>query len=281
MNDTNVLVLLRILFIDAGPTRSAWVVVEVRSDGAIVPVQGGWRSMLDDAWLGAVMVSVWEVGGVVALEYIDGGLYDRKRWRDLLETARIEGEIRRTARTRGADHALLPWREMPARWRAMPRTLFCVPASSWRLELLGRPNPRNVEIEVVVNYLAGRTLDAPKPGGPTKVIDLPGIDSKSREHVVDALGGAIVVASVILGARIKIPDDIRGAQEAARTKAGARKATLRALSKLGVGLDQARSASGEPLAETLGKRKPSRGVRAGQRAVTLNSRDHGGGKRAR
>lgn len=257
-------VLLKILFIDAGPTRSAWVVVEVRSDGTIVPVQGGWRSMRDAAWLGAQMDAIWESGGVVALEYIDGGLYDRKRWQNLMETGRVEGDIRTVGRAQGADHVLLPFDEMPARRKTHPRTLFCVPASSWRRYLLGRPNARNVEIAVVVLWISGKVVEV-RGGGTARVLDLPGMDYDSKEHVLDATGGAIVCASVFLGARLTIPAEVRAEQEQARAKAGQRKAIERTLGKLGA--TSANHADGSPVVL-----KASRGVKAGRRAGAANTR---------
>lgn len=260
-------VLLRVLFIDAGPTRSAWVQLEVRHDGrhgTMVPVGAGWHGMTDDKWLGALMETTWKRGGAVGLEYIDGGLYDRKRWRNLMETARVEGEIRRTARIRGADHALVPFTEMAARHRDAPRTLFCVPASSWRGFLCLRGGACNPEIAVVVNYLCGRTVEI-KPGVLAKVIDLPGVNSENREHILDALGGAVTMASVILGLRLQIPDTVRAEQEAARQKHYGKSREKTALEKAGIDPARARSASGKPLAE-------ARGVRKGRNVVAANTK---------
>lgn len=264
-------VLLPVLFIDAGPDRSAWVIVEVMSNGSIIPTQGGWRSMRDIAWLGGLMESVWERVGVVALEYIDGALYDRKRWRELGETQRVEGDIRTTARGRGADHALIPFHEMRARRADQPRTLFCVPASSWRKDLLGRGNARNCEIAIVVTHLCGRDVEV-KPGKTVRMFDLPGVDSASREHIMDATGGAIVVASAILGAPIRVPAAVRAEQDQARADAGRKNAIRRKLEGLGVSVDRASMADGTPVAEAFKKRGMSRGVRAGRRAVTANSK---------
>lgn len=266
MND----VLLRVLFIDAGPTKSAWVVIEVRRDGSVVPVQGSWRSMADDAWLGAVMESVWDAGGVCALEYINGALYDPKRWYDLCETLRVEGDIRRTASTRGAERALVPFREIPARRLAQPRTLFCVPATSWRQELLHRGQPSNAEIEVVVRHLCGR--EVPTPQGPQRVIDLPAAaDRDACEHIVDALGGAVVVAAAALGVRIKVPDHIRQDQETARALARQHKSIRRTLAGLGVDAGDARMADGTPVAKELKKRRPSRGAAQIRRVAGANT----------
>jgi hypothetical protein len=264
-------VLLRVLFIDAGPSKSAWVVVEVRSDGAVVPVQGSWRSMADDAWLGGVMESVWDAGGVVALEYISGALYDKKRWYDLCETLRIEGEIRRTAATRGAEVALVPFAELPARRRAAPRTLFCVPATSWRKELLQRGQPHNAEIEVVVRHLCGRAM--PGPNGVVRVIDLPAAKERdAREHIVDALGGALVVAAGALGVRLRVPAAIRQEQELARAEARQHRSIKGALKRLNIDPSRAKMADGTPVEAELKKRRPSRGTRAMRRVMGANTK---------
>lgn len=258
--------LLRILFIDAGPTRSAWVVVEVRSDGTIVPVSGGWRSMRDIAWLSAQMEGIWATSGIVALEYIDGGLYDRKRWQNLLETARTEGDIRTVARSLGADHVMLSFDEMPSRRATHPRTLFCVPASSWRRYLLGRPNATNAEIAVVVGWVSGKLVQGTSGSlPPVRILDLPGVDSDSREHVMDATGGAIVLASMFLGARLTIPSHVRAEQEAARAKAGKAKAIRRTLE--GLGVTKAKMPDGSSVVL-----KPSRAVKAGRRVGSANTR---------
>lgn len=274
-------VLLTVLFIDAGPTRSAWVIVEVRSDGTIVPVQGGWHSMTDIAWLGGLMDSVWSRGGVCCLEYIDGALYDRKRWQDLGETQRVEGDIRTVARMKGADRVLLPFREMPARRNVHPRTLFCVPASSWRKQILHRGGASDAEIALVVLYVCGRSVEY-KPGQVERVIDLPAArDRDAREHLYDAIGGALAMVEVFLGVAIRIPDSIRAEQERVRTTARQKKAIRRTLENLGVDPSRASTADGKPI-EGLRKRKSSRGVRAGRRAASLNSRDIGmDGARAR
>lgn len=263
-------VLLTILFIDAGPTRSAWVIVEVRSDGTIVPIQGGWHGMTDIAWLGALMESVWKTNGVVCLEYIDGALYDRKRWQDLGETQRVEGDIRTVAKMRGARHVMLPFHEMPAARKSQPKTLFCVPASSWRKKILHRGNAGNAEIALVVLYVCGREV-AYKPGKVERVIDLPAARGDAREHLYDAIGGALAMAEVFLGVVLKIPNDVRAAQEKVRTEARQKKAIARTLAGLGVSEDRVKAANGMPI-EGLKKRKPSRGVKGARRAVSLNSR---------
>ncbi len=266
-------VLLYAMFIDAGPTRSAWVVIEVRSNGSIVPVQSGWHGMQDDAWLGGLMSWVWSKGGVVGLEYIDGGLYDRKRWRNLLETARVEGEIRRTARIRGAGDAHVPFEEMALRHKAEPRTLFCVPASSWRLDLCKRSGATDKEINVVVMYLCGRTI--PGKEGPAVVLDIQGVTGESREHIVDAIGGALVLASHVLGIRLRIPDEVRGRQELARNSVLERrraKKEVEKLQKMGVDPSRLKNADGTPF--VVEKSRPARAVARGQRAKAANTRAH-------
>lgn len=267
-------ILCRALFIDAGPTRSAWVVIEVRSNGTIVPVQAGWGSMDDDAWLGGLMTHVWGldgIPGVVGLEYIDGGLYDRKRWRNLLETARVEGDIRRTASTRGGQRALIPFMEMQARWKLAPRTLFCAPASSWRAELCRREKATDAEIEVVVMHLCGRTMLV--KGEPVSVLDVPGVTSESREHIIDALGGAIVLSTTVLGIKLRIPAEVIHAQDLARERVLAKRRTKRALEKLGVDPSRASYANGDPVVLPSEKSRPARAVRKGQNVTAANTRE--------
>lgn len=263
-------VIFTVMFIDAGPTRSAWVIVDVWSNGTIIPRQGGWRSMRDATWLGALMESVWATGGVVCLEYIEGALYSPDRWRDLGETMRVEGDIRTVARIHGADHVLLPFREMPSHRAATQRALFCVPAPSWRKLLCHRGNATDAEIAVLVLELAGREVEY-APGKRHKIIDLPAArDDEAREHVYDAIGGALAMVEVFLGVKLRVSDSTRAAQEKARSDAGRKKAIHAKLEALGVPIDRAKMADGSPVAK---KRKPSRGVRAGRRAVSLNSRD--------
>lgn len=264
--------ILRVMFIDAGPSRSAWVIVEVRGDGSIVPMQGGWCAMSNITWLAGLMASVWAVGGVVGLEYINGALYDPKRWYDLCETLRVEGDIRTTAKTCGAEYVLLSWGEMRARRLTHPRTLFCVPASSWRLELLQKRGPKDAEIEVVVRYLCGRAIQV-RPGCVERVIDLGAArDPEAYEHIVDALGGAVVMASVFLSARFKIPDAVRADQLQARQRAMRGKSIKRSLDKIGAHIENASMADGTPVLEELKKRRPSRGTAKMRRVTGGNTR---------
>lgn len=268
MNETDEL--LRVFCIDAGPTRSGWILIVVYRDGTIVPVQGGWKGLGDAAWLRALLVDTWDRGGVCGLEYIDGGLYDPRRWAQLLETGRVEGEIRRIAKDLGGRDVLCPFREMPGARRLVPRTLFCVPASSWRLELCHVKTATNAEIALLVTHLLGRRVETGTGLGGVKIIDLPGLDAESREHIYDAGGGALVLAEVFLGQRLLIPGEIRAQAAAARAAAGQRKATARALAKLGVDPARATFADGSPV---TARRKPTRGQRADRRARSANTRE--------
>lgn len=262
--------LLRVLFIDAGPTRNGWILIVVRRDGCIVPTQGGYRGLaLDATWLRALMEDTWRRGGVVGLEYIDGGLYDRKRWQQLLETGRVEGDIRRIARDLGGRDVMCPFREMPAMRRLQERTLFCVPASSWRAELCGHGTATNAEIAVFVTHLLGRRVEVGGSLGTARVVDVPGIDSESREHIYDAGGGALVLAAAILQLKLQVPDEVRARAAEARAQAGRRRAIRRKLEQLGVDPSRATFADGSPVE---GKRKPTRGQRAERRTKGANTR---------
>jgi hypothetical protein len=236
-----------------------------------VPVQGGWCSLRDDAWLGGLMAHVWAAGGIVALEFIEGGLYALKRWRQLLETGRVEGEVRHLARSLGAEPVMLSFPEMRARWGAdrAKRTLYCVPASSWRAHLLQRERPKDAEIEVVVLYLCGIDRDLGPKLGRRRVIDLPGITSEAHEHVVDALGGALAMASVFLGAALRIPPEVRAQQAAAREKAMRTKAVQRVIDQLELDPSRVTLADGTPFQE---RRKPTRAEKAERRAKSATTR---------
>ncbi len=267
---------MRAMFIDAGPTRSGWVVLETWTDyqsTIILPTSGGWSPLdQEDRWLGPTMASVWNDGGVVGIEYIDGGLYDRKRWQQLLETGRVEGEIRRIAKSRGGRAPdPMPFREMPGARRASPRILFAVPASSWRLHLMGRKDAKDQEIEVVVRHLIGRKVNLGPRLGEQHVVDVPGLDSTSKPHIYDAAGGALVLTSVMLGVQLIVPDDVRAAQERARADARQRKAIAKTCAALGVDPRRAKLANGESAVPE--RRKMARGQRAGKRAVSQNTRD--------
>ena len=280
-------VLFHTVFIDAGPTRSAWVLIEARTDGTIVPVQGGWHGLDDDAWLGGLMEYVWRSGGAVGLEYIDGGLYDRKRWRNLGETMRIEGEVRRCARIRGGRPVTIPFHEMRARHAVDPKTLYCVPASSWRLELCHHARAVDPEIEVVVLYLAGKLVET-KPGVQARVIDLPGVNHKNREHLIDAMGGALVLTATMLGVTLKIPPAVRSEQEKARREYLEHLQALRELKKRGIDPRRATMPSGKPVMRAgadeaeveeqlelvlpAEKSRPARGARRGSAAKGANTR---------
>jgi hypothetical protein len=165
---------------------------------------------------------------------------------------------------------LLPFAQMKGWWMAQPRTLFCVPATSWRQELLHRKSPKNDEIEVVVNYLCGRIVQV-KPGLHQRIIDLPAArDGDAREHIVDALGGALVVASTMLGARFRVPDDVRAAQHEARERGRRRKSVLTTLDRLGVDAAAASYPDGSPVA---GKgRRPARATRKARRVTGANTK---------
>lgn len=99
---------------DPGPTYTGWALlywdgrVPHYVDGGHIPFGGGFVRAADgsvepdtSARVRALMEDAARVGGVIAIEQIVGYAYDAKRVQALLETTRIEGDLKRLARSLG------------------------------------------------------------------------------------------------------------------------------------------------------------------------------------
>lgn len=159
------------LFVDVGPTRSAYAHVVALLTGQPV-VKGVWFLEYDRAWIQgrlADMVahapyrdSSW---ATFAIETIGGEVYAGRSAAQLFETKRVEGRIAAVAEADGI-------------------TPLQVAANDWRKTLVGNTHASNAQIAAAVRGIMGDTLPVMPP--------------KVAEHMMDAIGGALVVLARML-----------------------------------------------------------------------------------
>jgi len=159
------------LSVDVGPTRSAFSFLEMLADTRIL-VRAAWYSENDETRLANELLRLRDAGehGLFVVERIDGVAYSykgaggrtyRRNHVPIVETQRVETLLGDWARRRGVT----------ARW---------VPARYWRKALLGDGGASDAQIRVGVEGLCTDRR--------TRVLELPVMTAKEREHLYDAIG---------------------------------------------------------------------------------------------
>ncbi len=159
------------LFVDAGPTRSAYAHVEAMADG-LPRVVGAWYVQHDRGWLwdrlDALRASAShlppELWGFT-VETIKGEIYQGRSAAQILETKEIEGRIKEASEVRGI---------VPSE----------TTAHEWRKTLVGNGSASNAQIRAAVRSIFG---DALKNFG-----------HQADEHILDAIGGGLIVLAKML-----------------------------------------------------------------------------------
>lgn len=184
--------LAAVLFSDPGTTYDAFALLVAEETGSYV-VRDAWYGAFDEARLAsglATLSAACPDRHVFAVETIVGGVYGsgkkKRRARDLFATKAAEERLRLIAKQRGfTAHAL-------SAGSAPPGSLCDVPASTVRTVLLGKPFPRNVDRQLA-HVVPAWFTDAR-----TGRVELPAVTSQSREHVYDAVAGAMVTLTWLL-----------------------------------------------------------------------------------
>jgi hypothetical protein len=152
------------LFVDPGPTRSAYALLDAYDDGSIL-VPDTWYATHNTLRIASAISRLgpekWF--GIETVEAV----FKRKNPGQFLQTTRVEGLIEQAATERGV-------------------TPIMMTARHWRKQLLDDASPAdtNEQIFYVVDALFRR---------PDGRIDLPPMDRIAREHCYDAIGGGIVM----------------------------------------------------------------------------------------
>ena len=209
---------LRCRSIDPGPSRSAVAYVEY-ADGRFRLLEGRWRALdvlhsaADLAWLAQKLETTRREDGLYAVECIVGYAYEASRVQQLVETARVEGELLLLGRT----HGLLPV-EIPAgdgRIRDLDTALPPLPKRKkgeparprrraaeqllrgWRGELCHSPWASDAQIRIVVEGMV-------QGDGVRRT-------REEEEHLYDAIGVGIVALCRHLHLALQLPSAIETA----------------------------------------------------------------------
>lgn len=159
------------LFVDVGPTRSAYAHVVALPTGQPL-VKGVWFLEYDRAWIQGRLADMiahapyrdasW---ATFAIETIGGEVYAGRSAVQLFETKRVEERLAMVAEGEGI-------------------TPLEVKATDWRKVLIGNGHASDAQIAAAVRGIMGDAL----PPMPPKV----------AEHMMDAIGGALVVLARML-----------------------------------------------------------------------------------
>lgn len=213
---------LHILALDPGCTRNGYARITLHRDergGRLLFNRGGHRE-LDRGWLTAELQQLREEGGVFALEVLIGGRFFGRMTSTLNETAAMEGRILEIAEAAGwpiPPRDPLPMVEqkgvfvlkLPAGDGSIKRV---VGTERVRSEKSGRSMTRTVKQLVKIHGWRGELCHSPRASNKmiAAVVErtfaggVPYFDSRSREHVYDAAGLAIVACSRHLGAPVQL-----------------------------------------------------------------------------
>lgn len=159
------------LFVDVGPTRSAWAHVVALPNGS-PKVMGSWFVEHDPLWIQGRLADMLAhapnraaTWATFAIETIGGEVYAGRSAAQLFATKKVEGRIAAVAESSGI-------------------TPLEVPAMKWRKTLIGNSHASNAQIAAAVRGVLGK--------------ELPRMTSRDEEHVMDAIGGALVVLAEML-----------------------------------------------------------------------------------
>jgi len=168
------------LFVDPGPTRSAYALLEAYDDGSIL-VPEAWYTEHSTLRLAGALHRIGPTTPLPArppadmkwfgIETIEG-VFRRKNPGQFLQTTKIEGCIEQAAKERGV-------------------TPLMMTARHWRKQLLDDPSPAdtNEQIFYVIDELYRL---------PNGTVALPTTDRVSKEHCYDAIGGGIIMLAELL-----------------------------------------------------------------------------------